>query len=150
MIAPGICVIGSVKHRAEARKLFALVFGGVPRIKRCHVLYGFLVDGAVVAVTAINTGSLEAWYTKTSYACAANGMPKAPEAAISFTAVHPEHRQKGYATELRKHVQSIHKSLVTGTGPHSNQDAMFRLNENTGFKCVWQSGKTTCWYWSRV
>lgn len=130
----------------QASALLKLVFGGSPRIRReDHRLYGIYYRKELVAVTATNTNTLR-WHATTVYAAA---LKKPPEAAISFTAVHPDHRQKGYATALRRHIQGIYKSLVTGTGAKSNKAAMHRLNQQTGFRVLWQRGKCTVWYWTR-
>lgn len=129
----------------HARALLKLVFGGSPRIRReDHRLYGIYHYGELVALTGTNTNTLR-WHATTAYAAS---LKEPPEAAISFTAVHPDHRQKGYATALRQHIQGIYKSLVTGTGAKSNKAAMHRLNQQTGFRVLWQRGKCTVWYWT--
>lgn len=135
------------EHMDHARALLSLVFGGVPRIRPRHRLYGIYNYGELVAVTGINVGPFDHWFGRTAYA---RRLGKQPEAAISFTAVHLEHRQRGHAKALRRHVMGLYSSLVTGTGPHSNRDAMHRLNQQTGFRVVWQRGKSTCWYWERA
>lgn len=131
---------------ADARELLKLVFGGSPRIRReDHQLYGIYRRKELVAITATNTNTLQ-WHATTVYAAA---LKTPPEAAISFTAVRPAYRQKGYATALRLHIQGIYKSLVTGTGAKSNIAAMHRLNQNTGFRILWHRGKCTVWYWTK-
>ncbi len=134
------------EHLDHARALLKLVFGGSPRIRReDHRLYGIYHYGELVAVTGVNVYTL-GWFKTTAYAAA---LKAPPEGAISFTAVHPDHRQKGYATALRRYIQGVYRSLVTGTGAKSMREAMHRLNERTGFRVLWKSGKRTVWYWAR-
>lgn len=130
----------------HARTLLTLVFGGCPRIRKDHCLFGIYEWGELVAVTGVHGEHLDKWHRETAYAAV---LERPPEAAIAFTAVHPDHRQKGYATVLRRYLQATYKSLVTGTGPKSNREAMHRLNQKTGFRVLWQRGKSTCWYWER-
>jgi hypothetical protein len=129
-------------NKEEAKVLFELGFGKCPPIRRYHRLYGIQCDGLLVAATMVNTKSLEKWCQETAYA------PKeTPEAAISLTMVHPDYQRKGLATVIRKHIQGTYSSLVTGMGAYSNREAMRRLNESTGFRCIWKHGLATCWYW---
>jgi len=136
----------SSEQRDQAKALLTLVFGGRPRVTRDHCLFGIYEWGELVAVTGVHWEHLDKWHRETAYA---QDFPEPPEAAIAFTAVHPDYRQKGHATTLRRHLQGIYRSLVTGTGPKSNREAMHRLNERTGFRVLWQRGKTTVWYWER-
>lgn len=119
-----------------------LVFGDpYPKLYRGHLMYGIRLGGKLVAVTVVNP-NLRGWHWP-------GADEQKPEVGISVTAVHPSHRRRGLATRLRRYLQRRYSSVVTGVGSKSDRKAMRRLNEHTGFRLVWERGKSSVWFWRR-
>ena len=109
--------------------------------------YGVYDGGKLVGVTRVNKKPLEAWAKDKEGLKALKVL--GPEVWIESTAVDPEHRGKGVAKTLRRHVQSQYSSVLTGTGPDSDP-AMRHLNEVQGFKPVLQRGKNMQYHWAKT
>jgi GNAT superfamily N-acetyltransferase len=116
-------------------------------INKNHRVFGIRgEDGKLVAVTRTNPNPVKEWETDTNYETV---KKLDPQASIAGLAVHPDHRRKGMATKLRKHLQEEYDSLITGIGEQSNRPAMERLNKKTGFKEFWGRGPNSQYHWKK-
>lgn len=134
----------------EARVLEAFVFGTrvcsrQPFSAKIYTSYGVFDNGSIVATSRVNHRPLLLWRKDENFA-----VIKAldPEVAISATAVHPEHRGKGYGRALRARLQEDFRSILTGSGSKSDP-SIVHLNETQGFRLVFKRGPVSTWFWTR-
>jgi GNAT superfamily N-acetyltransferase len=109
-------------------------------------VYGAFYGSRLVGMSRVDTQPLKGWGADSSYA---RLKRLDPQGWIAATAVLPEYRGKGVATALRRGIQRNFDRLLTGTGPESDEAAMVRLNESTGFKRLQTRGDRTQYFWMK-
>jgi len=135
----------SSRQRAQSSALETKVWKGPTKTSKHHKTFGIYDGRKLVAMTRVTTTPLKAWESDEAYDMMAKFDP---EVAITATAVHPDHRGKGLATELKKHLQGRYARIITGSGRKSHPSVV-RVNEKTGFEKALQRKSFTIWKWEQ-
>jgi len=132
-----------------ALRLEKEVFGSAPTMKNLIPFKVFGVmqtkDRRVVAAMRVCQWVSPAQYPL--YQAKFNG--ELPAVAISVTSTHPDYRLRGHATALKRHLQSLYPSIITGMSRASNKEAMAHINEKLGFRVLEVTDKRTIYYWRK-